>query len=894
MRSSVYTSYWAKTSTINAGASCQLLPYHLLDTAAVACEYLHHHAQFRKYLAALLSTNENAAADFVCFFTALHDIGKFAETFQGKEPVLFQRLRGRAPRKFGGPRHDVLARALWPKILPLMADLFSAPFDTDCDLLNDSLMFLYDPSAGHHGKPIANSEKVCLEDCFSENDHAAASELVRDLINFFLKPHAPYTLPRASDSPSFNSLRTNSWRLAGLTVLCDWLASAESFFPYVDQPMLLDDYWQKHAVPHARKALAAAGILAARVATATGMAALFPKISAPSDLQFYAENCPLTEAQQLFVIEDVTGSGKTEAALVLAHRLMAKGLADGLYFALPTMATANAMYERLAASYDRLYDTSERPSLVLAHSARMISERFTETIIESGGSSQPPTDEQDSRAQCAAWIADHRKKALLAQVGVGTIDQALVGVLPVYHQCLRLFGLQRKILIVDEVHACDPYMHTLLQALLQFHAALGGSAILLSASLPHKMRAELAAAFACGAGMPTPFLSSSAYPLVTHIPATERETSVVARADLCREVQVQIFHDENSVLTFIKEKLEQGRCVCWMRNTVHDALTAYHLFSHIVPQDRLTLFHARFAMGDRLNIEHNVRAKFGPASTLAQRHGQLVLATQVVEQSLDLDFDVVVTDLAPMDRIIQRVGRLHRHQRQERTGEAPVLTVFSPAAVDQPADDWYSALFPKAAYVYQFHAQLWRTARLLAERGAWRQPDDVRTLIEAVFDEHAETPAALRRRDDRAYSKSLADISLAHFNALKLHPGYTDSGDVWADDIVTPTRLGEKSVSVRLARWEGATLVPWCNAARHAWAMSELSVRASLIASEAPHRGARAAAVDAAKESMPDKGQHAILLALDNVDGAWRATARNGNGKEIVVQYSRELGLTIV
>jgi CRISPR-associated endonuclease/helicase Cas3 len=214
--------------------------------------------------------------------------------------------------------------------------------------------------------------------------------------------------------------------------------------------------------------------------------------------------------------------------------------------------------------------------------------------------------------------------------------------------------------------------------------------------------------------------------------------------------------------------------------------------------------------------------------------------------------------------------------------------------VDQPADDWYSALFPKAACVYQFHAQLWRTARLLAARRAWRQPDDVRALIEAVFEEDAETTAALRRRDDRAFAKSRAAISLAHFNALKLHAGYTDSGDVWADDIVTPTRLGEKSVTVRLARWDGAALVPWCNAARHAWAMSDLSVRAALVADEAPRSAAHATAVDLAKESMPDKGRHAILIALGNEDGAWRGTARNGNGTEIVVEYSREFGLTIV
>jgi CRISPR-associated endonuclease/helicase Cas3 len=134
------------------------------------------------------------------------------------------------------------------------------------------------------------------------------------------------------------------------------------------------------------------------------------------------------------VVEEVTGGGKTEAALILAHRMMERGQASGLFVALPTMATANAMFERVQAVYGRLFAHGPRPSIVLAHSKSHLDLRLEETKVDGG--EQPPT----ASRQCAAWLSDSRKKALLAHVGVGTIDQALMAVLPLNHQSLRLWG----------------------------------------------------------------------------------------------------------------------------------------------------------------------------------------------------------------------------------------------------------------------------------------------------------------------------------------------------------------------------------------------------------------------------------------------------------------------
>lgn len=224
-------------------------------------------------------------------------------------------------------------------------------------------------------------------------------------------------------------------------------------------------------------------------------------------------HCPLSHSFCCW--RTLPALAKTEAALILAHRLMAAGQASGLYFALPTMATANQMYRRVGQVYRRLYAEHARPAIVLAHAARQLVEAFR--------LSQRPADapyspgEDTASLLCHSWLADSQKKSLLADVGVGSIDQALLAVLPARHQSLRQQGLADKILICDEIHAFDTYVLDHLKTLLEQHARLGGSAILLSATLPARLRAELTQAFARGRGM-TPALAADArYPLITHV-----------------------------------------------------------------------------------------------------------------------------------------------------------------------------------------------------------------------------------------------------------------------------------------------------------------------------------------------------------------------------------------
>jgi CRISPR-associated endonuclease/helicase Cas3 len=492
-----------------------------------------------------------------------------------------------------------------------------------------------------------------------------AQSFVKEVVELLIPDN--YKSMISYDEELDDLFKRSSWLLAGLAILSDWIGSNSE---YCSEPMSLDDYCNKIALPKAEEAINKAGVLPSAISSKTGMGALFPKIESPSPLQSHVSTCGLSDSAQLFILEEVTGSGKTEAALCLAPRLMEKGLAEGIFVALPTMATANAMYERLVKTYRLMFSAEATPSLVLAHSARHLSDSFRHSIglERSLGDEIYSRDEQAASAQCAEWLADNRKKALLADVGVVTIDQGLMAVLPSKHQSLRLLGLSRHVLIVDEVHAYDLYMHTLLCTLLRFHASLGESAILLSATLPIKQRQELVNSFSEGLEEKKHKLNDNSYPLITHSTANYlSETPLQIREGTRRKVTVKFIEDISAV-------------------------DAYNSLSTKLGSENVLLFHARFAMGDRQRIEKKVLDTFGKKSDNATRKGKILVATQVVEQSLDLDFDYMVSDLAPMDLIIQRVGRLHRHSRKERSGTA-ILGIFAPLLTDNPTENWYKDVF---------------------------------------------------------------------------------------------------------------------------------------------------------------------------------------------------------
>lgn len=901
-----YLSYWGKAQPASEqGPDWHPLAYHGLDVAAVGAALLKSRPQLLAALARASGLPQDLARRWLLFALALHDIGKFACCFQTKVERLFRhQAHWSAERPLAvDPGHGRLGIALWEGGCDRagsqdFASLFGPPGIGSFGIFRKFSAW-FSAAAGHHGRPV---EKDGLIGCICPTALADARAYIEDCATLF-DPRIPEDLPKLKEA----AIKRSSWLAAGLTILCDWVGSNQGWFPYTKNEYDLAGYWEI-ATGRARDALAKAGMSAPRIAARFTLAdALNKQEPAPTPLQRWAAEEAPVDGQSLLVIEDLTGAGKTEAGLIIAHRLMASGAAEGLYWALPTMATADALYKRMSAGYQRLFADARDASLVLAHSASAFNDIFAKSIFEPCAAASPRYNgsgetrgEQDANvtasAACARWLADDRRKTFLADVGVGTIDQALLGVLPSKHQALRLAALSRRTLIVDEAHSYDPYMTKLLERLLEFQGALGGSVIVMSATLTKEARDRFASAFAMGAGWEKFTIKETGFPLATVISAARPplERTLAPGRGTRRDLAVRRLDGEAEAVEVLAEAAAKGQAAVWIRNTVQDALDAYEKVQALLPDAQVDLFHARFALCDRLDIERRVLDSFGKDSEGPQRQ-RVLIATQVVEQSLDCDWDVMISDLAPVDLLIQRAGRLHRHDHRPPR-PAPVLHIVSPDPTADSGAKWYEAAFPRAAYVYPDHGQLWLTMRALLDAGGLKLASgSPRDLIERVFARDSdEIPERLADASVKAMSKSMADRAIAQMNGLRLEGGYVHQAGAWESDARTPTRLGEDTRVLRLAKWDGSTLTPWKpdGDPRRAWRLSEVSVRAGRVSSVSySHDAALEKAVAREIAAWPERYDQPLLVALVEDGGAWTARARDAKDYAVILRYCPTLGL---
>lgn len=835
--------YWGKWN--KEDGSYHPLPYHCLDVAAVAFYILHPTTRRNQDLSRMLGISPELVQYLFVLIILLHDLGKFSTAFQGLSESLFHKLFRNKKKKEYSERHDTLGFVLW-------RDVIRNEVTNRNPQLSEMLELIIKAGCGHHGIPPKESAQhgnaiLRCDHFFDQNDIAAASAFMQEC--FSLLEDVP-SIPDM-DKVLKQAFKYVSWQFAGLSILADWIGSNMVFFPYCAEQMPLPRYWKNYALPQATKAISEIGWHKRGIRPFKQITDLFPFIKEPTPLQKYVAETELKPGPKLWIVEDVTGAGKTEAALILAQRMMAAGEADGIYLGLPTMATANAMYDRLRNAYDKLYSEGEHPSLVLSHGTRHLSPKFTESIGFSEHVNAGSYDnEETSSAYCNEWIADNRKKALLAEVGVGTIDQALLSILPARHQSLRMIGLHRKILIVDEVHAYDPYVEHLLGVLLETHARNGGSVILLSATIPQTIRTKLVEKFQSG------LISSSdssmggdenkpvGFPVVTQVSADGNSSSTISsRKEVSRKIVVAFIYEIEQVFEKIKQDSDNGECVCWIRNTVKDARSAFNeLLKRGVAPDKIDLFHSRFAMVDRARIENAVVRNFGKGkdSKPAERRGRILIATQVVEQSLDLDFDQMISDIAPIDLLIQRAGRLRRHVRdvngnvktipsEHDDRPDPIFYVHAPVFSENADKSWLGGEFKGSSAVYEHTGRLWLTQKILMKKGGWSMPDDARALIESVYgvDCLLNVPKGLEFNECRADGSDKSKTSMGHLNALILKNGYCRNAvqaDQWNEDDKISTRLAEDSYEVALSVFQDGILIPYADISNHAWDWSLLHV----------------------------------------------------------------------
>ena len=508
--------------------------------------------------------------------------------------------------------------------------------------------------------------------------------------------------------------------LTGLITFADWIGSDTRWFPFPVSRPLADQLTPASARELAGKAVADLCWHRRDVRPGRHFGALFPGLESPRPLQ--EALISTMDSPGLYIVEAPMGIGKTEAALAASYRRWTEGDERGLYFALPTQLTSNRIHERVLAFLKNVVSDSSVASLVHGN-AWMNPERVLAI--------SPTSSDVEGAAELCDWYASGRK-SLLAAFGTGTIDQAIMSCLPVKHSALRLFALSGKVVIIDEVHSYDPYTSGLVDRMVKWLLGVGCTVIVLSATLSSGRRKSLV----CAAGADEQGVSS-AYPLITKVTKGRAfaEAIPVVTADLSpNRVRIdQVPNDSATLWQDLADAAEIGACVVVIRNTVALAQETYRQVKSCCRDRGITfgLIHSRFPQFKR---DQNEAAwmKYLGKNDQSRPQGCILVATQVVEQSVDIDADLLVTDLAPIDLILQRLGRLHRHQRQRPAGfESPRCMVLMPTVDWNDHEKNIKLAIGPSAYVYPPFS-IFQAARVLSQipDHTITLPQDIRPLVE--------------------------------------------------------------------------------------------------------------------------------------------------------------------
>ncbi|MDA8125631.1 MAG: CRISPR-associated helicase Cas3' [Deltaproteobacteria bacterium] len=520
--------------------------------------------------------------------------------------------------------------------------------------------------------------------------------------------------------PSLTEESAAIWWLAGLTTVADWIGSDERFFSPVHGTAAEDVF------ARAREALQAIGFLPPVLDKGLSFEDLFGFF--PNDMQRKALDTICGPG--VYVIEAPMGTGKTEAALGAAYRLMASGNASGIFFALPTQATSNRIHLRMNEFIRRIAPNTPGGRLIHGNSWLMQSDlgiRTTASDTQSAG--------HDDARVSRDWFAS-AKRALIAPFGVGTVDQALLGVVAAKHFFVRHFALAGKVVILDEVHSYDLYTGTLIDKLITTLEALACTVIVLSATLSGKRRDKIT---------PSPGGSSNddklSYPLITGRREGSPLQPVPAAPPESHPVKIDFIDPETAVREAI-EVARNGGAVLWICDTIAAAQNQYRYLTDLIRNEfPIGLLHSRFPHWRREQLEDEWMERFGKSGKT--RCGSILVSTQIVEQSVDLDADLLITELAPADMLLQRLGRLWRHERGKRPIPGPHLCILKEAKTlkefrSMEPEEIVEA-FGGKAHVYDPYVLL-RTLQLWKDRPQIVIPKQIRELIEGTYCDRDDEP----------------------------------------------------------------------------------------------------------------------------------------------------------
>lgn len=727
----------------------------------------------------------------------LHDIGKANSGFQAKRWKTNPDIPKGWPQQAG---HGIEAI----KLFETDAYLVIAPLIENICAWGEASEPLLIASISHHGRPI---KKEQYGDWNKNIWKSVARSYSPSTVLKEIGERAEAIYPQAFEPGGEPLPETHAFAhlFAGLVQLADWLGSDTTFFPF-SKP---GEDRAASAKKKARHAISTIGLDADDWRNklnqcSPSFAATFG-ITEPRPIQSAMDDPQLGP---LLILESETGSGKTEAALWRFVHLFRAGLVDSLYFALPTRVAASQVYQRVQTAIENLWP--ENPPLTIRALPGYVNADGADVKYLPGFEVLWSDVAADEKAP-QRWAAESAKRFLAAPIAVGTIDQALLAALQVRHAHMRHAMLARSLLVVDEVHASDPYMTVLLEQLLKAHLNNGGQALLLSATLGSSARNRYLALSQKGKRPQAISMSfDAAYAVPYPAISDHNKTRAVAATGISKQVTWSahdIIDSPEQIAQMAISAAQQGAKVLVIRNTVPAAIATFEAIEkHIPDSSRLfavngipTLHHSRFSRQDRPLMDKAIEAQLGKNRPLG---ALIVVGTQTLEQSLDIDADVLITDLCPMDVLLQRIGRLHRHSRP--ASERPAAFQAAQAWVLTPTGHNLSPLLAKSRNglgmfhngggIYADLRVLEATRALLAERPVVSIPADNRYLVEAAT--HPKKLTAIQEQQGESWKilgqkiegDTGARQTIAHLQALDVDQLFGDFE--FPNDVQIATRLG--------------------------------------------------------------------------------------------------------
>lgn len=679
---------WAKKSGNNGVFTWLPLKQHLRDCLNISgllwehwlCEGQKNNIIKSLYLDEAVDGNEDLCGDFdfnrehiakklVMFLAAVHDLGKATPAFQVKSSF------GHTSRDLDEYLLDKLENAGLAGVKTLsLANPTKTPHALASQVIlqkNGVNTDIANIVGGHHGKPSKLDQSVEVHWlAYPNNYHQGSkedsivsvkwSDTQKEILNWALAESGfkdKKCLPKISLPAQVI--------LMALLIMADWIASNEEYFPLInidDDGFAID---QKERIEEGfRKWFKTSKW---EPSTCYDVNTLYrnhfnfePRVIQRDFIEII-HDC---KKPSIFILEAPMGIGKTEAALVAAEQLAAMTGRSGLFFGLPTQATSNGVFTRLKDWLNNICNTSkENKSLQLIHAKAALNDDFNDLKELSKIYSE---DELITNQ----WFSG-RKTRILDDFVVATVDHFLLLALKQKHLALRHLGLSRKVIIIDEVHAYDSYMSQYLYRAISWMGVLEVPVIILSATLPGDKRQQLLEAYIRGqgkkirhiSGLGTELKKCQAYPLISYLDGNEVKRSVSETTQ--KQVVVEIKKLENEDFLYVLDAcLASGGVVGIIVNTVNRAQRLAEKLISLYAKDEIEVLHSSFIASDRIEKEKNLLASIGKKAKRPER--RIIVGTQVIEQSLDIDFDVLFSDLAPMDLLIQRIGRLHRHERLDR------------------------------------------------------------------------------------------------------------------------------------------------------------------------------------------------------------------------------------